>query len=165
MDLVNLARTSKDLRQVLMSRKSMWVWIVARRNAGAVMVPDPPEDMSEPAWALLLFGPAVCSVRNQSFSCIVWILSPFLVTAMLYEERSPGRLCPSPSLVHHLQEEQVTLTPFVEISTTLIMSFCSLVHSTTIRLRCPDLKESVMDLLPYTKSAMNFSHTPRTCTC
>jgi hypothetical protein len=68
MDLVNLARTSKALRQVLMSRKSMWVWIVARRNAGAVMVPDPPEDMSEPAWALLLFGPAVCYVRRLSFS-------------------------------------------------------------------------------------------------
>ena len=70
MDLVNLARTSKALRQVLMSRKSMWVWIVARRNAGAVMVPDPPEDISEPAWALLLFGPAVCSVRNRLFSRI-----------------------------------------------------------------------------------------------
>jgi hypothetical protein len=26
----------------------------------------------------------------------------FLATAMLYEERSPGRLRPSPSLVHHL---------------------------------------------------------------
>ncbi|KAH9988593.1 hypothetical protein BJV77DRAFT_1020843 [Russula vinacea] len=61
MDLVNLARTNKALRQVLMSRKSIWVWLVARRNAGATKVPDPPDDMSEPAWALLLFGPAVCS--------------------------------------------------------------------------------------------------------
>jgi hypothetical protein len=102
MDLVNLARTSKALRQVLMSRKSMWVWIAARRNAGAVMVPDPPEDMSEPAWALLLFGPAVCSVCSQLFSRIVSILSQFSVTAMLYEERSPGRFFPSPSPVHHL---------------------------------------------------------------
>ena len=30
----------------------------------ATRVPDPPDDMSEPAWALLLFGPAVCSVRT-----------------------------------------------------------------------------------------------------
>jgi hypothetical protein len=30
------------------------------------MVPEPPEDMSEPSWAQLLFGPAVCSVSNQS---------------------------------------------------------------------------------------------------
>ena len=64
MDLVNLARTNKALRQVLMSRKSIWVWLVVRRNAGATTVPDPPDDMSEPAWALLLFGPAVCSVRS-----------------------------------------------------------------------------------------------------
>jgi hypothetical protein len=102
MDLVNLARTSKALRQVLMSRKSMWVWITVRKNAGAVMVPDPPEDLSETAWALLLFGPAICSVRSQLFSRIDSILSRFSVTAMLYEERSPGRLCPSPSFVHHL---------------------------------------------------------------
>lgn len=61
MDLVNLARTSKALRGVLMSRKSIWVWLIARQNAGATKVPDPPDDMSEPAWALLLFGPAVCS--------------------------------------------------------------------------------------------------------
>ncbi|KAH9008297.1 kinase-like domain-containing protein, partial [Lactarius deliciosus] len=57
MDLLNLARTSNALRQVLMSRKSTSVWIAARRNAGATVVPDPPEDMSEPAWAQLLFGP------------------------------------------------------------------------------------------------------------
>ena len=63
MDLVHLARTSKALRQVLMSRKSMSVWIVARRNATITKAPEPPEDMSEPAWALLLFGPPVCSVR------------------------------------------------------------------------------------------------------
>lgn len=67
MDLVNLARTNKALRQVLMSRKSIWVWLVVRRNAGATRVPDPPNDMSEPAWALLLFGPAVCSVRTRVF--------------------------------------------------------------------------------------------------
>ncbi|KAH9954704.1 hypothetical protein BC827DRAFT_1143177, partial [Russula dissimulans] len=66
MDLVNLARTSKDLRQFLMSRKNILIWIAARQNAGATRVPDPPEDMSEPAWALLLFGPTVCSVSNQA---------------------------------------------------------------------------------------------------
>jgi hypothetical protein len=75
MDLVNLARTSKALRQVLMSRKSLSVWLVARRNAGITKVPDPPEDMSEPSWALLLFGPAVCSVRSRPVLFIVSILS------------------------------------------------------------------------------------------
>jgi hypothetical protein len=66
MDLLNLTRTSKALRQVLMSRKSMSVWIAVRRAAGATKVPEPPDDMSEPSWAQLLFGPAVCSVSCQS---------------------------------------------------------------------------------------------------
>src|SRR5882757_8313460 len=44
MDLVNLARTNKALRGVFMSRESIWVWLVARRNAGATKVPDPPDD-------------------------------------------------------------------------------------------------------------------------
>jgi hypothetical protein len=33
--------------------------------------------------------------------------------------------------------------------------YCSLVLSTVFRHRCPDLKESVMSLLPYTKGAMS----------
>ncbi len=73
MDLVNLSRTNKALRDVLMSRKSIWVWLMARRNAGITKVPDPPDDMSEPAWALLLFGPAVCSVRSRESLRIVSI--------------------------------------------------------------------------------------------
>jgi hypothetical protein len=101
MDLVNLARTSKALRQVLMSRKSLSVWLVARRNAGLTRVPDPPEGMSEPAWALLLFGPAVCSVRGQLSLCAIPISSR-LSTALLDQERSPGRFWPSSSLVCHL---------------------------------------------------------------
>ncbi|KAN0105528.1 hypothetical protein V8E52_010933 [Russula decolorans] len=114
MDLVNLARTSKALRQVLMSRKSMWVWIAVRRNAGAVMVPDPPEDMSEPAWALLLFGPAVCSqCSTKNVHRVDFVLR--------------RRLC-------------------------ITCKKRNLVHSVNLRCRCPDLKESVMDLLPYTKN-------------
>jgi hypothetical protein len=102
MDLVNLARTSKSLRRVLMSRKSMSVWMVVRRNAGIVPVPDPPEDMSEPAWALLLFGPSVCSVRSRVPLPIVPFQADFGPTALFYEERSPSRLCPSSSPVCHL---------------------------------------------------------------
>ena len=103
MDLVNLARTNKALRHVLMSRKSMCVWIVARRNAGVIRVPDPPEDMSEPAWALLLFGPAVCSVRSHLSLLIVFEFQADSVPiALLYEERSPCRLSPPSSFVHRL---------------------------------------------------------------
>ncbi|KAI0061322.1 hypothetical protein BV25DRAFT_1826808 [Artomyces pyxidatus] len=60
-DLVNLTRTSKNLRAVLMSRKSISVWRAARAQVPGLEVPEPPEDMSEPAWAQLLYGGAVCS--------------------------------------------------------------------------------------------------------
>jgi len=111
MDLVNLARTSKALRGVLMSRKSIWVWMVVRRNAGMTKVPDPPKDMSEPAWALLVFGPSVCSVRGRSLLLIISFSQPGCVpTALLYEEHPPGRLSSPSSLVHHLQEEKVNET-------------------------------------------------------
>ncbi|KAI9507306.1 hypothetical protein F5148DRAFT_134881 [Russula earlei] len=113
MDLVNLSRTSKDLRQLLMSRKSMWVWITARQKAGATSVPDPPEDMSEPAWALLLFGPAVCSeCSRQNIHRVDFALR--------------RRLC-------------------------IPCRKRNLVFSPRFRSHCPGLKESVMDLLPYTR--------------
>ncbi len=104
MDLVNLARTSKALRGVLMSRKSIWVWLVARRNAGVTKAPNPPDDMSEPAWALLLFGPAVCSV------------------------------------VLDVSDREIPL---------------SLVPAVKFRYQCPGLNESVMELLPHTKSMIS----------
>ncbi|KAF8264923.1 hypothetical protein EI94DRAFT_1737300 [Lactarius quietus] len=113
MDLLNLARTSKTLRQVLMSRKSMSVWIAARRNAGATVVPEPPEDMSEPAWAQLLFGPAICSQCSaRNIHRVDFALR--------------RRLC-------------------------TVCRKRNLVFSIKFRSQCPDLKESVMDLLPYTK--------------
>jgi hypothetical protein len=112
MDLVNLARTNKALRGVLMSRKSIWVWLIARRNAGATKVPDPPDDMSEPAWALLLFGPAVCSVCSQESFAHCFDFGLIWLTAMLYKEHPSGRLCPSPSFVHRLQEKKVRKESF-----------------------------------------------------
>ncbi|KAI9430798.1 hypothetical protein H4582DRAFT_2013977 [Lactarius indigo] len=113
MDLLNLARTSNALRQVLMSRKSTSIWIAARRNAGATVVPEPPDDMSEPAWAQLLFGPAVCSQCSaRNIHRVDFALR--------------RRLC-------------------------TVCRKRNLVFSIKFRSQCPDLKESIMDLLPYTK--------------
>ncbi|KAA1473030.1 hypothetical protein DENSPDRAFT_839441 [Dentipellis sp. KUC8613] len=55
-DLVHLARTRKDIRAVLMSRKSSFAWKAARINNPGPTVPEPPEGMCEPSWANLLFG-------------------------------------------------------------------------------------------------------------
>ncbi|KAI0048473.1 hypothetical protein FA95DRAFT_1038684 [Auriscalpium vulgare] len=61
-DLLSLARTSKDLRKLLMSRKSASVWKASRGQAPGLLAPEPPEDLSEPAWVDLIYGSAVCSV-------------------------------------------------------------------------------------------------------
>ncbi|KAI0061323.1 hypothetical protein BV25DRAFT_1900543 [Artomyces pyxidatus] len=67
-DLLNLARTSKKLRTVLMSRTFVLVWRAARTQVHGLAAPSPPDDMSEPAWAQLLYGGAVCSECGKSSS-------------------------------------------------------------------------------------------------
>ncbi|KAI0319399.1 hypothetical protein OF83DRAFT_1170230 [Amylostereum chailletii] len=59
-DLLNLSRTSKNLRAVLMSRNAVSVWKTSRTNVPGPPTPAPPSDLSEPAWAHLLYGGAVC---------------------------------------------------------------------------------------------------------
>ncbi|KAK0421877.1 hypothetical protein EV421DRAFT_1867940 [Armillaria borealis] len=51
-DVLQLARSSKDLRSIFMSRSSMAIWKAARRT---VECPSPISGFSEPAWANLLF--------------------------------------------------------------------------------------------------------------
>ncbi|KAI0047763.1 hypothetical protein FA95DRAFT_1678842 [Auriscalpium vulgare] len=57
-DLIHLTRVTKAFRQLLLSRDSMLLW---RESYKLVPdVPSCPGDMSEPAWANLLFGGAHC---------------------------------------------------------------------------------------------------------
>ena len=60
LDLLHLARTSKDFRNMLMSRSSTPFWKEARRNIERL--PDCPPYLSEPAYANLAFD-AHCHVR------------------------------------------------------------------------------------------------------
>ncbi|GJE86896.1 hypothetical protein PsYK624_029790 [Phanerochaete sordida] len=52
-DILNLARTSRPLRKMLMTRRSAHLWRKARENIGA-NIPAPPDYMSEPRLANLL---------------------------------------------------------------------------------------------------------------
>ncbi|KAF8872479.1 hypothetical protein CPB84DRAFT_1799498 [Gymnopilus junonius] len=52
-DIFNLAKTNKLFRQTLLSPSATTVWMAARQRFEA---PDPPDDMTEVAWAALLFG-------------------------------------------------------------------------------------------------------------
>jgi hypothetical protein len=65
MDLLNLARTTKDLRRILMSRASKSVWKEAFSNVSPAGLPDCPPDLNEPQYAELAFG-RNCTVRLLS---------------------------------------------------------------------------------------------------
>ncbi|KAF5381222.1 hypothetical protein D9757_007847 [Collybiopsis confluens] len=51
-DLLRLSRTSKDLRQILMSKSSELIWRIARDNVPEL--PARPEDLNEPQYARLI---------------------------------------------------------------------------------------------------------------
>ena len=61
-DIIHLSRTSQIFRDTLMTRNATVVWKAARKRFGA---PECPMNMSEPQWAVLLFGNN-CQVRKSS---------------------------------------------------------------------------------------------------
>ena len=61
-DIIHLSRTSRIFRDTLMTRNATFVWKAARGRSGA---PECPMNMSEPQWAILLFGNN-CQVRKRS---------------------------------------------------------------------------------------------------
>jgi F-box domain len=60
-DIIHLSRTSRILRDTLMMRNATSVWKAARERCGA---PECPSSMSEPQWAILLFG-ILCQVCKR----------------------------------------------------------------------------------------------------
>jgi hypothetical protein len=64
LDVLNLARVTKDFRRILMHRSSSSVWKAARANVNGL--PDCPPEMSEPQWAHLAFY-QYCNVSLYSF--------------------------------------------------------------------------------------------------
>ena len=78
MDLLNLARTTKDFRSFLMKKSAAPFWKAARKNVEGL--PECPEDLSEPQYVNLLFD-AHCHVSalfvsaEVSFSCRIIALS------------------------------------------------------------------------------------------
>ena len=60
-DLVSLSRTSKLLRQTLLSPQTITVWKNARKRTGA---PEPAPGYDEPRWANLVFGAKRCQVSH-----------------------------------------------------------------------------------------------------
>ncbi|KAJ3770833.1 hypothetical protein FB446DRAFT_136038 [Lentinula raphanica] len=70
-DLLRLARTTKDLRAILMSKSSVNIWRTVLGNVEGL--PPCPTDLNEPQFANLLFEP-YCHVCMRSAHCdnILW---------------------------------------------------------------------------------------------
>ncbi|KAG6379256.1 hypothetical protein JVT61DRAFT_11706 [Boletus reticuloceps] len=69
MDLLNLARTCKSLRQLLMVKSSAFVWKAARRQIDGL--PDCPADLTEPEYANLVFYPR-CQICGKYAKAVLW---------------------------------------------------------------------------------------------
>ncbi|KAI0745945.1 hypothetical protein C8Q76DRAFT_773444 [Earliella scabrosa] len=72
-DLLNLARTSKDFRRVLMSRSSAPFWKAARQQVPGL--PDCPPYLSEPAYANLAFFSHCHSCLKPNIKTAIWEFS------------------------------------------------------------------------------------------
>lgn len=92
-DLLHLARTSKDLRAMLMSRSTVSVWKAARSNVLPIM-PDCYPNMSEPEYTHFAFA-EFCHVRKMMF--LLWCFSLLIplhtIVLQSIVERS-RRCCP-----------------------------------------------------------------------
>ncbi|KAF7374995.1 F-box domain-containing protein [Mycena sanguinolenta] len=70
MDLLNLARTTKEIRGILMSRSSTFIWKESRSHVEGL--PDPPRDLSEPQYANLCFSTHCHQCLAIPVSTIIW---------------------------------------------------------------------------------------------
>ncbi|KAJ3898968.1 hypothetical protein F5879DRAFT_978533 [Lentinula edodes] len=70
-DLLRLARTSRDLRDILMSKSSESIWRIARETVEHL--PPRPDDLNEPQYAHLLFE-SYCHICRHSGRCetVLW---------------------------------------------------------------------------------------------
>ncbi|KAF9474662.1 hypothetical protein BDN70DRAFT_815289 [Pholiota conissans] len=79
LDLLHVARTTKTLRDVLMSRSSITIWKTARSKFDGL--PDCPDDLSEPQYAALIFVER-CSVS------MLQLLPPSIMLSYVCDLRS-----------------------------------------------------------------------------
>ena len=92
LDLLHLARTTKDLRAILMNRSSISIWKHSRSQFDDL--PDCPDDLSEPQYAEFLFGKActVSLVFNFSLRSHCSVIPPSFATGALCPTLSYGPL-------------------------------------------------------------------------
>ncbi|KAG6906534.1 hypothetical protein DXG01_013412 [Tephrocybe rancida] len=89
-DLATLTRTSKALRETLMTRNTLTIWKPVREK---YEIPEPPQDFSEPRWASLLFGDLDASyVIGSKFETVFPGQDSELINLILYTHDAKQKL-------------------------------------------------------------------------
>ncbi|KAJ7494738.1 hypothetical protein B0H11DRAFT_2003174 [Mycena galericulata] len=70
MDLLNLARTSKDIRGILMARSAAFIWRESRTHIEGL--PDIPRDLCEPQYANLVFDGHCHQCLASPVQTVIW---------------------------------------------------------------------------------------------
>ncbi|KDR76443.1 hypothetical protein GALMADRAFT_246804 [Galerina marginata CBS 339.88] len=69
LDLYNMIRSTKGMRNILLSRKASLLWEKAFHRHPDILA-CPYDDVSLPQWASLLFGPATCDLCNHGHAMV-----------------------------------------------------------------------------------------------
>ncbi|KAJ6609339.1 hypothetical protein B0H10DRAFT_479554 [Mycena sp. CBHHK59/15] len=72
LDILHLARTTKDLRRVLLHKSAISIWKASLRQA--LGFPECPPDMSEPAWVNLAYSPHCHNCLDSRVLKVDWFL-------------------------------------------------------------------------------------------
>ncbi|KAJ6513367.1 hypothetical protein C8R45DRAFT_1068349 [Mycena sanguinolenta] len=84
MDLLNLARATKEIRTILMSPSSAFMWKKSRSHIEGL--PDLPRDLSEPQYANLCFSTHCHECLAVPFSKIIWSARMRLCNKCIYRK-------------------------------------------------------------------------------
>ncbi|KAF8162809.1 hypothetical protein B0H34DRAFT_295051 [Crassisporium funariophilum] len=115
-DLLHLARTTKDLRAILMKRSSISVWKSARSKI--IDLPSCPDDLSEPQYAELAFGRrCFCCQRNVSSNILSWELRMRICSKCVLNSEK-FTTCYRPDCPYQLQ----SLLPSIEVNDKKVLS-------------------------------------------
>ena len=138
MDLLRVIRTSKSFRKLLLNRNASTVWIAARERAFP-NYPEPPDEVSEPFWANLVFGETICEKCGAKN-----------VRKVIFEWRC--RLCTSCLKARSVQ----SISRFErngQIVDGIRLDDSTMNESRILKL-WPDSDKSIVDLIPYGRSRM-----------
>lgn len=108
-DLLNLSRISKHFRKILMHRSSKGMWAAARKNANNM--PAPPDVLSEPKYASLLFE-RECQASNPDTSlshCRILYSSLVMYAGLWYISCRQSELCHLSKTMWCLLEGEVSI--------------------------------------------------------